>query len=243
MLDVHDYVEKWNPAMARHWDGYKTALKTTQDAIANRVIRESASVVSRYEVEDKFPDSQGIATETYHTIHPLNSKALVVLAGFHACIAEYKDLEMLTVLGRLGAKKVIIEEKELNEVKTTVTVGVALDGLGEAEAASKMYSNIDQFMNITASFSGKTDPTVTTNILSNTKWNSGNGQLLALVQGRLPGSVNRISNITLTYRYTEKFTFDIKATAAILDLAEAELVSNHERFLSKSRTFEVAFGD
>lgn len=203
-------------------------------------IREDyCEALSLSEAETFFPEtSVKMAEGGVYARHPCNPYALVPIENFHASLAMDKAVECVVLLGRMGAKSVRVSH--MNGKKLDAGGGAGFSACGyNAKVNGELVSGMQSKMNMEVVFSGASMDDVTPALLQNSIWHKSGKTLGAILEARVSG--NSLKEWNIAEEEQSDYSFDFKAAASVLRIAEAELRAKFANVQQSQRTFHVIF--
>ena len=203
-------------------------------------IREDyCEVLSLPEAEAFFPETPvKMAEGGVYARHPCNPYALVPIENFHASLAMDKAVECVVLLGRMGAKSVRVSRMNGKKLDAGGGAGFAACGYN-AKVNGELVSGMQSKMNMEVVFSGASMDDVTPALLQNSIWHKSDKTLTAILEARV--SDNSLKEWNIAEEEQSDYSFDFKAAASVLRIAEAELRAKFANVQQSQRTFHVVF--
>jgi hypothetical protein len=193
--------------------------------------------LSLEEANERYPRTNNLSVGTY-TLHPRDSSRLTLLEHYHRNLALEKDDELIVLLGRMGAKRVRIIERD---DKQNLGGGhVSTDTiLMEGQVGGELGHRISQEKELIVLFEGHSVD-IEEDLLRNSLWFAKDSRLNAIFESRRFQS-NKIEEYTLRNTYTETFDFDFDFAMSNL-VFKVDLKTEYETISKKERLFHVEFG-
>lgn len=206
----------------------------------NNVINqlENIEVLSLEQAIKKYPNTYNLSVGTY-TLHPYDGRRLSKLENYHKNLALEKDDELITLLGKMGAKTVRIVENDIQNNSgfgSLETAGVSINTTVNSNCSQTFESSKD----LLVTFEGNIVE-IDSDLLKNSLWFSCDSRLNAIYESR-KFSLNKIKKYTLKNTYTETFNFDFELAAKYL-VIETDLKAEYRSLSKKERLFHVEFGE
>ncbi|QTA88976.1 hypothetical protein [Desulfonema magnum] len=199
---------------------------------------ENLEIISIEKAREKYPKTSNLSIGTY-TLHPYDGGRLARLEHYHKNLALEKDDELITLLGKMGAKTLKIIERNVQH--NSGSGGVKAETIpADAKTNLNLSQQSEKIKELIVTFEGNIVE-IDSDLLRNSLWFSSDSRLGAIFESRRFIS-NKIQKYTLKNIYTETFDFDFKLAAKYLTVrtdleAEYHFVSKKERF------FNVEFGE
>lgn len=207
--------------------------------LLNDVIKSAHSIdtISLKQASVKYPRTKNLAIGTY-TLHPFDDKSLCLLENFHGKLAMDKDSELITLLGKMGAKNVHIQIIENGA--TNFNAGIkggskGIEGGTNADLEKLDLSDRDLMINYEGN---KTE--IPASLLEDSLWYRNDSELNGIFEGRRYLQ-NQIKKYRYINTYTESFDFDFNLAAKYLNVASAEIKAQYNKVKMKKRIFDIEF--
>lgn len=195
-------------------------------------------VISIEDARRKYAGTRNLQLSKY-TYHPVNPKKLAPFEHFHTRLANERDFELLSLLGKMGAQEVTIEY--LNEASNRGNAEIALgvDGLGELAKASagvsfEKKSESSLVYHFGRSLSSLSE--IPEDLLNHSDWFSNDLELQEIFTSRKNSNLLRFQYRT-KYDYSYDFDFDF----ATKYLRLMNLKTEYESISKVQRTFLINF--
>jgi len=185
----------------------------------------------------RFPHSKDLASG-FFTDHPVDELALIPVQNYFTNIALNQDDERVVLLGKMGAKSVHITKIDESKTGNTTEVKAGFKNVN-AHVGLSIGSELQNFSELMVKFEGNVSD-ISSDILKNSVWFQNNGQMNAILEGRL--SKSKLTEYDMTTRIEQKFNFDFSAAAHVLGMFEADLKIEYEKATKQIRKFHVIFG-
>ena len=202
-------------------------------------IKKGCKGLTVSEARNRFPHSKDLASG-FFTHHPVDEEALVPVENYFANIALNQDQECVVLLGKMGAKSVRIKKvdksKERGEGELT-----AKTVFFDASVGGSIGNELLNYSELTVKFEGHRAG-FSPDILRNSVWFRDNGQMNAILEGRLPKE-GKLLKWDITQQIDKTFNFDFKAAANVLGILEGSLRAQYEKATKQLREFHVEFGE
>ena len=248
MVPFHEYVKGARCDIVNLpsvWPGYPKTRAQVIASLQSALIAETAEEMTVEEARIRYPQTPNVVCGGMHyTTSPANESALVPIQGFFDEVSHLREMELLDLLRRMGARTIhVIEQngdRESGSFQIDVGAPVAAVGVG---ASCSVRSETDISKRLVVSLTGRTDPGLSMAALQDLMWNRDNAEIQTMLRGRVPGTSSRIQNWTFEYSYRSTFGFDFALAAQFLGVATVDLKGEYDRVAQRTRRFVVDFGD
>lgn len=160
---------------------YKSMFKdAVKKSISNIIYKLKIEFITLDELLKLYPNTKNASIGTY-TYHPLDSRSLSKLDGYHKDLAIEKDDELILLLQKMGAKKVKILEKDSSDQNNS---GKVSGGNQKLRADMNIdNSNISSKQKeLVVEFEGNSELEMNRDIFINSIWHKNNPQLNAIYE-------------------------------------------------------------
>ena len=217
----------------------KLKFETEIIKVVHKIPEQSDDWVQYYllsDVRQVFPHSNNICVGSY-TLHPFDSKKLVLLEHYHKNLASEKDDELIYILGLMGAKRVVIVEQEYG--KKTININVEASVMAFRGSSSiGIDKQFSIYKSIEVLFQGQSDG-IKNDILDKSLWFKYDNQVKYLLECRL-NKHNPIKQYTLQNTYSDSYNFDFRISAGMFSV-KCDFEREFEELSSIERYFHVEF--
>jgi len=201
-------------------------------------VNKDCEVLTVLEANKRFPHSKDLASG-FFTDHPVDELALVPVQNYFTNIALNQDDERVVLLGKMGAKSVHITKNDESKIKGKFDGKAGFENVN-AQVGVSISSELQNFSELMVKFEGRVSD-ISPDILRNSVWFQNNGQMNAILEGRL--SKNKVVEYDVTTRINQTFNFDFAAAANVLGVLKVSLENEYEKATKQSRRFHVIFGE
>lgn len=198
------------------------------DRVENEILINRRKFLSLEDAKAKYPKTDNLTIGTY-TTHPKSSKKLVKLESFHKNLALEKDDELIVLLGRMGAKKIIISTKKESNRKADLDLMLL---------SSKSKTDNDSEKELLVEFEGN-DFSIDENLLEKSLWFSDDSQLNSIFESR-KFQKNKIKKYTIKLTYSDTFDFDFDFACGLFK-RNINLRSSYDKLKNVEKLFSVEF--
>lgn len=202
------------------------------------VNKDCDEVLTVQEANKRFPHSKDLASG-FFTDHPVDELALVPVQNYFTNIALNQDDERVVLLGKMGAKSVHITKSDESKTKGKFDGKAGFENVN-AQVGVSISSELQNFSELMVKFEGRVSD-ISPDILKNSVWFQNNGQMNAILEGRL--SKSKLTEYDMTTRIEQTFNFDFSAAANVLGVIAADLKIEYEKATKQIRKFHVIFGE
>lgn len=200
--------------------------------------RESTpeETISLTQAKEKYPLTNNLSIGTY-ALHPYASNKLVKIESYHKSLSLEKDDELVVLLGKMGAKKVVIREVGS---KSSMSSGEAgFHGLSwGVEAQGNAATVTNNSRELIVEFEGNKTQ-IAKNLLENSLWFKDDSRVQSIFNG-VVFEENPMKHYSLLLQYSESFDFDFAVAARFVSNG-VDIKAEYKKVSSMERLFEVDF--
>ena len=228
MIPLSDLRIKWAIA--------GTASMLLED-IFSKLQEDDLEIISLESAREKYPRTHNISIGTY-TLHPYDNERLTRLESYHKNLALEKDDELITLLGKMGAKTLRIMESDTQKKSGAGSLGVDTVAV-DVEVGTNISQGTDRSKDLLVTFEDNIVD-ISPYLLKTSLWFSNDSRLNAIFESRR-FDPNKIQRYTLRNTYTETFDFDFNLAAKYLAI-KVDLKAEYDSISKKECFFHVEFG-
>ncbi|MHC8470617.1 hypothetical protein [Plesiomonas shigelloides] len=193
-------------------------------------------VITLSEVLDKYPNSRDYSVGVY-TLHPLDDNRLTRLADYHRNLAVEKMDELVILLGRMGARKILVKSLKQSEQHSSVTCDIKYRGMG-GRTLYDFFSGTNIKKEMSVEFEGK-EVLIDKDLLNKSVWFKNDSKMHAIFEARRFNG-NKIKKYSIITDYKNSYGYDFNLAAKALG-AEVDLSKEFCNLSQELHEFLVEF--
>ena len=181
--------------------------------------------------------------ESVFVKHPLAGyeKMLVPLEKYYKFLSEQNFYDFLTILVRLGVKKIELIHSENKLIKNALDAYAGYNRITGLSATYNQDTRTSMHSYWGMEFEGKhlSPHEIDDNFLSDYPFHRNNGTLKAMIEGIKSGNRNKV--YTVERSFTGSYGLDIKSAVNALGFIGAGFDFNREMYQDEKSTFNVIY--